>query len=781
MILFFLLAAAANAAPNQWVQVAQDSAGGRRGSAIRYSPATEEFILWGFADHDPEHLQEVPLMALPEYDVVSFRTAEGRWRNHLPASREREWSTRLPLAFLPRTYSAITTGSERTVLRGLTDEANGVPRPDLNIVFDQVAWHPALRSLVYFTGGLTAAYDPAARRWSDLMPKHSPPPVVGGSLAWDPVNSEMVLFGGGHVAERNADGKIAGYTGTWVYGNGDWRQLSGPQPPPRMNSRLVLDAKNQVLVLFGGDGQSAWLSDTWLYDLRTRSWRQSRASANPPARAGHFAVFDPQTGYTWIGGGYNRRDLDDMWGYDAASDRWFAIAAKVPTGFYITGDIAPDKREIVLVTNTRRPDDRSNCNVLYPVRTTYTFAIDSKSLKKSDASVRHVSMEKREPFEAGPVRELPSMPPNQWVLLSSGANGVPVRTWGSATFDTVRGEILYWGGGHCGYGGSDVDMYDVARGQWRQAPAPPEFPERTWDKGVRLAGLTFEGAPWTDHGRRIYAYDPVSRQMIMARGIRLTAGYEPEALREFPAKRGAAPDAVVQSPSSYTRYATFGHDTTTGKWRLLGSAPAGVDTLVTTPRGVMAVNVDWPSTLNDAGYALPWNSGMTPRDTAAYLFEAEANSWRRIGDRQPSPQNLYEMTSLAFDTKRQRLVLHGAGANRNELWILDVGSGRWSNLQPKGEVPSASREAVYLPRQDVVLICGSAPEDRNLLAVWSWSPVQNAWRREPVSFSGAAPPRASGQNRAMVYDAQRDLVLLVLGTNEGRASVYGLRYQSSSQ
>jgi hypothetical protein len=28
----------------------------------------------------------------------------------------------------------------------------------------------------------------------------------------------------------------------------------------------------------------------------------------------------------------------------------------------------------------------------------------------------------------------------------------------------------------------------------------------------------------------------------------------------------------------------------------------------------------------------------------------------------------------------------------------------------------------------------------------------------------------------MVYDAARDLVLLVLGGNEGRAAVYGLRY-----
>jgi hypothetical protein len=35
------------------------------------------------------------------------------------------------------------------------------------------------------------------------------------------------------------------------------------------------------------------------------------------------------------------------------------------------------------------------------------------------------------------------------------------RTWRSATFDTDRRLILYWGGGHCGYVGSDVDAYDI--------------------------------------------------------------------------------------------------------------------------------------------------------------------------------------------------------------------------------------------------------------------------------------------------------------------------------
>jgi hypothetical protein len=778
------LTQAAELAPNQWTQVAADSQGGRRASAIRYAPDAGAFFLWGFFDYDPELLQEQPLMETPEYDVVAFDPAEGKWRNHLPRERERDWSRKLPLAYIPRTYAAITTGSERTVLRGATNDRGGVPRPDLNIAFDQVAWHPELKSLVYFTGGLTAAYDPAARRWSDLTPVHSPPPVMGGSLAFDPINHEMVLFGGGHVVERDAAGRAVGYTGTWVLRDGDWRRLpAGPQPPPRMNTRMVCDTRKGVLVLFGGDGQSHYLADTWIYDLKTRTWRASKAPAGPEARAGHFTVYDPETGWVILGGGYNRRDLTDMWAYDAAEDRWRKLAAQVPAGFYITADIAPEKRLITLVANTKRPGDRMTCNELYPVRTTYGFRIVSEALQRAaePASVRQEPIVKRTPLTAAPqLAQLQKLPVNQWVLLSDSDRGAPVRTWGSATFDTARGEILYWGGGHCGYGGSDVDAYDVAANQWRAADRAPEFPERAWDKGVRLAGVTFRGAPWTDHGRRIYAYDPVSRKMIMMRSIRLATGYNPEALRGYPEKTAVAPDAVAQVSSGYSRYATFTYDVETGRWDLLGPAPVGLDTLVTTPRGVMAVPVDWPSRLNDAGYQRPWSPRQPPLDNMVYLLDVAGKRWMRLGPKQNSPQNLYEMTSLAYDSKRDRLMLLGGGASRNELWAFDAPAKKWIHLEPAGGRPQTSREAVYLPAQDVMLICAPDRQDRGALAIWEYSPARNTWRRAPVSFAGGAPRGAAGQNRAMVYDAKQDLVLLVLGANEAGAAVYGMRYSAGA-
>lgn len=783
---------------NRWVQLRQDPVGGRRGSAVRYAPAPGTFLLWGFQNADYDLLQENPAMPVPEYDMVAFDLAAGQWRDHLPHDWETEWTKQRPRTWMPRTYSGITTGSEQTRFRPPPDLPNGPARPDPNIVFDQVAYHPPTQSLVYFTGGLTAVYDVVRRQWTDLAPAHAPPPVLGGSLAFDPVHDEMILFGGGHVAEPGPGGHIVGYTGTWAYSfrDKDWHRLPVQvQPPPRMNSRVVTDSKNQLLVVFGGDGQSHYLADTWLFDLKKRQWRPSRAPGGPEARAGHFTAYDPETGWVLIGGGYNRKDLTDLWAYDAAKDRWQRLAGEVPTGFYLTADIAPEKRLLLLTTCTRTPGDGHGCNVLYPVRTTYAYRLDAHTAALPDMPTKQAAMPKRLPETASPdaadiarqqAERLSHLPVNRWVALSEPARMAPARTWGSATFDSDRGRILYWGGGHCGYGGSDVDAYDVERHTWISSSAAPEYPHRLWDRGVRLAGVTFNGGPWTEHGRRIYAYDPAARRLIMVHPVRLTTGYVPALLREFPGEPTARVDAKVKPPSSYSKFATWSLDPQTGRWEILGPAPLGLDTLVTTPHGVMGVNVDWPTRLNDAGYNLSWSPDSPAKDNAVYRLDAARATWERLGDRQPSPQNLYEMTSLVYDSQRDRLLLHGAGAARDELWAFDRKTARWTPLKPTvaapagAAPPACNREMVYLPDQDVVLTYGPAPEKRGGPALWAYQPGDNAWSRIEIEPPpGIAPSSAAGQNRALVYDAKRHLVLLVLGAggDQGKTSIFALRYR----
>ncbi len=749
----------------QWTELAKDMSGARRGSAIRYASKAGAFFLWGFLNDDPEALQENRLIKIPEYDMVFFDPAAGRWANHLPLEKQAEWSKQLPMGMHPGIYSGITTGSRRTLMRGEAESAEGVPRPTLNIVADQVAYRSRDNSLLYFTGGLTAAYDIERRVWKDLKPPHSPPPVLGGSLAYDARRDEMILFGGGHVAEGSP---VRGYTGTWVfsYARNDWSQLTlGAQPPPRMNTRMVADTRNNRLVLFGGDGQKAYLADTWIFELVSRTWRASTAPG-PPPRAGHFTVFDPQSGLVMIGGGYNREDLRDMWAYDAAADKWRNVAGETPTGFYISADIAPEQRLILLTTDTRRPGDTRGCNALYPVRTTYGYRIDTATMLRDAAHTRYAPMPKREALETNsvPVKapDLRNIPVNRWVHLANPGRVAPLRTWGTATFDTDRGAILYWGGEHCGYSGSDVDEYLVDQHTWR-GEREPEYPGRGFDKGVALAGVTFSGAPFTVHGRKIYAYDPVSKRMIIVRPLNLTDGYQPQWTK---AEKSDCPQC-----------ATFSYDPVRQTWERKASAPFGVTALVTTPRGVIGATVAWRGRLNRAGYIT--ESGQASEDNPLYLFEAAKNQWTRLGPPQVSPGNLYEMTSLAYDTRREQVILHGGGKNRDEVWTFDLKTKRWRNMQPKvvapegAAAPVCTRESVYIPSEDVVLIYGSA--------IWEYSVGENVWRRVEIPQMTEVPVRnRTSQNRAMVYDAKHDLVLLVLGANggdNGLAAVFAMRYR----
>jgi hypothetical protein len=360
------------------------------------------------------------------------------------------------------------------------------------------------------------------------------------------------------------------------------------------------------------------------------------------------------------------------------------------------------------------------------------------------------------------------MPVNRWAPLPAPDRTAPARTWGSATFDSKRRRILYWGGGHCGYEGSDVDAYDVAANTWMPEPTPPSYPERLWNHGVRPAGVTFDGEPWTDHGRRVYAYDPVGDRMILARPIRLTTGYAPEWLRAYPAKTNVAADALVSEPSSYCKYATWSYDVEARRWSLIGAAPAGLDTLVSTPLGVMGIDVNWPSRLNDAGYNLPWSPSDPPQSYSMYLLRGA--QWERLEATGATPQNLYEMTSLAYDSKRGQVILHGGGAKRNELWTFDLKSGRWekrpARVRAGAEPPQGSREAVYLPHQDVFLTYSGA--------TWVYDRTQESWEK----LDTPEPARA-GENHAMVYDAKTGVILLVLGAggDDGAASIYAMRYR----
>jgi hypothetical protein len=218
------------------------------------------------------------------------------------------------------------------------------------------------------------------------------------------------------------------------------------------------------------------------------------------------------------------------------------------------------------------------------------------------------------------------------------------------------------------------------------------------------------------------------------------------------------------------------YDAPRERWDLLCSGVPGLDLVVTTPHGVMGVDHYWDIVEAKVKANAP---------NSVYLLDAARRRWNKLPNPGPSPQNLYEMTALAYDSKRDRLILHGGGPRRDELWVYRLPGEKWEKMDSRGDAPVCQREAVYLPRYDVVVTAGYPAGSKDAPSMYAYHVGENRWERLNI----APPPgrRAAdfvSQNRACAYDAAHDVILMVLGEsrgNLGRVQVYALRYRPGAQ
>jgi hypothetical protein len=66
---------------------------------------------------------------------------------------------------------------------------------------------------------------------------------------------------------------------------------SSGQPPARTGAAMAFDAANGTVVLFGGNGRSRSLGDTWIWD--GSAWTQAHPATSPPALSGAQMTYDP--------------------------------------------------------------------------------------------------------------------------------------------------------------------------------------------------------------------------------------------------------------------------------------------------------------------------------------------------------------------------------------------------------------------------------------------------------------------------------------------------------
>ncbi|HYK93873.1 MAG TPA: kelch repeat-containing protein, partial [Thermoplasmata archaeon] len=129
--------------------------------------------------------------------------------------------------------------------------------------------------------------------------RYAPPGLVGASMAYDPVDNYIVLFGGCSATLCPAPAQ------TWKFAGGNWSQVptGANQPPARSYASMAYDSKDGYVVLFGGwAGPNQPLNGTWAFVAGT--WTNLTIPGYaPPAGGGASMTHDHIDSYLLLFGG----------------------------------------------------------------------------------------------------------------------------------------------------------------------------------------------------------------------------------------------------------------------------------------------------------------------------------------------------------------------------------------------------------------------------------------------------------------------------------------------
>jgi hypothetical protein len=461
-------------------------------------------------------------------------------------------------------------------------------------------------------------------------------------------------------------------------------RLARAEPPIRCNTQLVYDPKNKLIVLFGGDSQNAKLCDTWVYDVKTRTWRERYPKLSPPADGVLTATWIDKHGAILVAGFHVRRvrrgHQYTAWMYDAATNEWTPLKGTYEPEWedWHSAAYSP-KDDVVVLSCVSQKQGSSRFTYLYRLDPA-TARANRKGVANSSRPRYHLDFNARTrklpaPDPEAHAKKLAELPANQWVQMP-GPN-VSRKGWGSATIDTEKSVILYIGGGHSTYSGTDTAHYDIGAGRWSLS-YPPEFPPFLYGTNRTVYGWAYNLHPWAEHTRRWYAYDPVSKMMVYNRqgSIRPGSRYH----------LGVGEDGVVKATGS----GTWVYNPRLRKWyppsidRPFGTGDS--QHLCSTPEGIYA----------HTGKQGIWHctvQRLQGNGTVRY-----AAKWTQIIKKAPASGYDLKGTTV-YDSKRHRLI---ALAHSKYMTVIDLKTKQVSQLKPKSGRIAHYREAAYIPDQDVI-------------------------------------------------------------------------------
>ncbi len=354
---------------------------------------------------------------------------------------------------------------------GLNAETSGVTaaRPASGLAPPQAGTAPKPMDLTAAASALIPGSSrPSARlpfslatdpTWTDMgttLGSNQPSERYIAMMAYDPVDQYVVLFGG--------DGPSGILGDTWVFQNGQWADLTGSQtsaPAARCVAAMTWDAKDGYVLLFGGYNEDGtYYNDTWSFVHG--SWSEITTSTAPSPRWRSVIAYDATDQYVVLFGGTPNdatgEALHDTWTY--AGGNWTNITSDVagaPPSTYRASAVWDAADGYVLMFGGCTD---STC----PTQDTYSYVNDT------------------------------------WTDLTSSDGTAPsarVYTW--MTWDNATNQVILFGGGSSDTGPGLNDTWAFAGGKW-------------YDESANLS-IAPEARGW-----QTMAYDPQFDSVILFGG-----------------------------------------------------------------------------------------------------------------------------------------------------------------------------------------------------------------------------------------------------------------------
>lgn len=228
----------------------------------------------------------------------------------------------------------VSTGTDKHITDTSVTATGTAPAPRYGHV---ATYDPSTNRMTVFGGGLgtpgACANDvwvldgangvSGSPAWLELSPFGTLPTArIHSSAVYDPTSNSMIVFGGNNCSKSY-------FNDVWVLSdaNGEggtpaWKKLtpSGTPPSVRESAAVIYDSANNVMTIYGGDGNGVPLGDVWTLSNANGSggtpvWTQLTPTGTAPmARTGVSAIYDNvHDRMTVFGGFYKTVTLTDSW------------------------------------------------------------------------------------------------------------------------------------------------------------------------------------------------------------------------------------------------------------------------------------------------------------------------------------------------------------------------------------------------------------------------------------------------------------------------------------